>query len=190
MDRDARRALIHSGTDRRVAHPARQFAQSPWLVLDQNDVDAPAACTFTQAKPPTEQRMPAIFDCREYRFICGMACVLAVDLQYDDGGKAFFVVEPEVALRKLDPESWEPEHALVRAVRGLRAGERFAGPDGREGVVRQIRHKYVARLHYVLEHYETRFPEISGFRQITVDLEHSGGLDGLISQLKARRDWI
>jgi hypothetical protein len=78
MERDARRPLIHSGTDRRVAHPARQFAQSPWLVLDQNDVDAPAACTFTQAKPPTEQRMPAIFDCREYRFICGMACVLAI----------------------------------------------------------------------------------------------------------------
>src|SRR3954453_18279382 len=78
MERDARRALIHSGTDRRVAHPARQFAQSPWLVLDQDDVDAPAACTFTHAKPPTEQRMPAIFDCREYRFICGMACVLAI----------------------------------------------------------------------------------------------------------------
>ena len=76
MERDARRALIHPGTGRRVAHPARQLAQSPWLVLDQNDVEAPAACAFTQAKPPTEQRMPAIFDCREYRFICGMAYVL------------------------------------------------------------------------------------------------------------------
>ena len=58
MERDARRALIHSGTDRRVAHPARQFAQSPWLVLDQNDVETPAACTFTQAKPPTELHRP------------------------------------------------------------------------------------------------------------------------------------
>jgi hypothetical protein len=78
MERDARRALIHPGTGCRVAHPARQLAQSPWLVLDQNDVDAPAACTFTQAKPPTEQRMPSIFDRREYRFVCGMTCGLAI----------------------------------------------------------------------------------------------------------------
>ena len=78
MERDARWALIHSGTDRRIAHPARQFAQSPWLVLDQNDVETPAARTFTQAKPPTEQRMPAILDRREYRFICGMTCVLVI----------------------------------------------------------------------------------------------------------------
>ncbi|MFZ1431582.1 MAG: hypothetical protein WAS21_33085 [Geminicoccaceae bacterium] len=114
----------------------------------------------------------------------------AVDLDYDDGSKAFFVVELDPALLRLDPESWELEHALVRAVRGRRVGERFAGPDGREGIVRQIRHKYVARLHYVMQHYETRFPEISGFRQITVDFERAGGLDGLTAQLKARHDWI
>jgi len=54
MERDARRALIHPGTDRRVAHPAWQLAQPPWLVLDQHDVEAPAACTFAQAKPSTE----------------------------------------------------------------------------------------------------------------------------------------
>jgi hypothetical protein len=114
----------------------------------------------------------------------------AVDLIYDDGSKTFLVVEPDVALRKLDPRSWEPDHALVRAVQGLRVGERFVGPDGREGVVRQIRHKYVARLHYVLEHHETRFPEILGFRRVKVDFERPGGLDALIAQLKARHDWL
>ena len=56
--------------------------------------------------------------------------------------------------------------------------------------MRRIRHKYVARLHYVLEHHETRFPEILGFRRITVDFERAGGLDALIAQLKARHDWI
>ena len=56
--------------------------------------------------------------------------------------------------------------------------------------MRQIRHKYVARLHYVLEHHETQFPEILGFRRITVDFERAGGLDALIAQLKARHDWI
>lgn len=114
----------------------------------------------------------------------------AVDLVYDDGAEAFFVVEPDVALRKLDPESWEPDHALVRAVAALRTADRFVGPDRREGVVRQVRHKYVARLHYVMEHHETRFPEITGFKRISVDVEQPGGLDGLIKQIKARHDWI
>ena len=30
----------------------------------------------------------------------------AVDLRYNDETETFFVVEPNVALRKLDPESW------------------------------------------------------------------------------------
>lgn len=114
----------------------------------------------------------------------------AVDLAYDDGSEIFIVIEPDATLRKWDPESWEPDHALVRSVTGLKAGERFVGPDGREGVVRQVRHKYVARLHYVMEHHETRFPEVTGFKRISVNLEQPGGLDALIAQIKARRDWI
>lgn len=114
----------------------------------------------------------------------------AVDLAYDDGSEIFFVIEPDATLRKFDPESWEPNHALVRSVMGLKAGERFVGPDGREGVVRQVRHKYVARLHYVMEHHETRFPEITGFKRISVDVERPGGLDGLTAQIKALSDWI
>ena len=114
----------------------------------------------------------------------------AVDLRYNDETETFFVVEPNVALRKLDPESWEPDHPLVRAVTKLRVGDAFTGPDGREGIVRRIRHKYVARLHYVLEHHEARFPEIMGFRSVPVDPKQPGGLDALVQQIKARNDWI
>lgn len=114
----------------------------------------------------------------------------AVDLTYDDGSEAFFVVEPDATLRRLDPGSWETDHALVRTVSGLRAGDRFTGPDGREGVVHQIRHKYVARLHYVMTHHEERFPDIVGFKRISVDTEQPGGLDELIAQIRARHEWI
>ena len=72
MERDAWRALIHARAGHRVAHPARQLAQSPWLILDQDNVEAPATCAFAQTEPPTEQRMPSIGDRREYRFVCGM----------------------------------------------------------------------------------------------------------------------
>jgi hypothetical protein len=114
----------------------------------------------------------------------------AVNLRYDDGTEVFFVVEPDSRFRKLDAESWEPDHAVVRAVKGLGVGARFTGPDGRGGVISQIRHKYVARLHYVMEHHEARFPELMGFRRIAVDFERPGGLDALIAQIKARHDWI
>jgi hypothetical protein len=41
-----------------------------------------------------------------------------------------------------------------------------------------------------MEHHDTRFPEIAGFKRVSVDVEQPGGLDGLIAQVKARRDWI
>jgi hypothetical protein len=41
-----------------------------------------------------------------------------------------------------------------------------------------------------MEHHETRFPEITGFKRVSVNVEQPGGLDGLIAQLRARRDWI
>jgi tetratricopeptide (TPR) repeat protein len=114
----------------------------------------------------------------------------AVDLRYDDGTTQFFVVESSAQLRSLDESSWEPSHKLAAAVRGLTVGSRFTGPDGRAGLIAQVRHKYVARLHYVLENYEKRFPTIFGVKQVPVDVEREGGLDHMIAELQARRDYV
>lgn len=115
---------------------------------------------------------------------------VAVDLRFDDGEEIFFVAEPDASLRKLDEKSWEPEHPLVRSVLGLAAGARFEGQNGRAGMITMLRHKYVARFHYVLEHFEGRFPTVQGFRRVSVDFEQPGGLDKLIAELKARHDWF
>jgi hypothetical protein len=115
---------------------------------------------------------------------------VAVDLRYDDGQEVFFVVEPDASLRQLDEESWEPEHPLVQTLLGSPNGARFAGPTGREGTITQLRHKYVARLHYVMQRHQTRFPTADGFRSVPVDVGQPGGLDGLMQALKARHDWI
>jgi tetratricopeptide (TPR) repeat protein len=115
---------------------------------------------------------------------------VAVNLRYDDGEELFIVVEPDTNLRRLDNESWEPDHALVRALMGLAQGARFTDPTGREGMIAQLRHKYVARLHYILQRHEARFPEIEGFRRVPVDVERPGGLDEFIAELKARHDWF
>ena len=115
---------------------------------------------------------------------------VAVDLRYDDGEEVFFVIEPDASLRKLDEESWEPEHPLVRTLIGLATGACFKGPTDRGGIIAQLRHKYVARLHFVLEHIEARFPTFQGIRRVRVDVEQPGGLDELIAELKAHHDWL
>lgn len=115
---------------------------------------------------------------------------VAVDVEYDDGGKLFFIVEPDQKLRTMDQESWEPDHSLVKVILGLGVDGKFEGPDGRGGRVTQLRHKIVARFHYVLANYENRFPEVFGLKSMTVDPERPDGLDDLIAQLKERHDWV
>ncbi len=115
---------------------------------------------------------------------------VAVDLRFDDGEELFVVIEPDEGLCSLDKESWEPTHPLVRTLIGKRAGDQFTDPTGRHGTVAKLRHKYVARLHFVLQNYQTRFPEVMGFRRIAIDAEQTGGLNALISELKERNDWL
>lgn len=114
----------------------------------------------------------------------------AVDIRYNDGSEQFFVIEEDAELRRLDESSWEPTHKLIRATHGLHSGAKFVGPDGRAGAIAQVRHKYVARLHYVLEHYEQRFPEIFGIKSVPIDVEKPGGLDSVIAEFQSRNDWI
>lgn len=115
---------------------------------------------------------------------------VAVDLAFDDGTTGFFIVEPDARLRSLDPESWEPNHALVRMLLGHGVDHRFVGPDGRQGRITQLRHKIVARFHYVLANYESRFPEVFAFRSMSIDPESPNGLDELVAQLKQRNDHV
>ena len=86
----------------------------------------------------------------------------AVDIEYEDGEKVLIVIEPSQGLRDLDQCGYEPGHPLVRAMIGLKTGDRFKAPDGREASVIEIRHKYVAQFHYILKHYNNRFPQSGG----------------------------
>ncbi|USI73921.1 tetratricopeptide repeat protein [Sphingomonas morindae] len=115
---------------------------------------------------------------------------VAIDIEYANGSTAFLVVEPDKELRALDPQSWEPEHPLVKAAWGLRVDDEFTAPDGRSARITKLRHKIVARFHYVLANYEERFPDVFGLRSMTVDPESPNGLDEVIAELKERRDWV
>jgi len=114
-----------------------------------------------------------------------------VDIEYEDEIAAFIILEPDPTLRNLDSDSIEPAHPLAQAVFGLAEGAEFKGPDGRGGKVTRVRHKYVARLHYVMEEHQHRFPSvIGGFRAIRVDPTSDNGLDEFKAQLRQHSEWI
>jgi cellulose synthase operon protein C len=41
-----------------------------------------------------------------------------------------------------------------------------------------------------LQNYESRFPDVAGFRRVPINVEQPNGLDEFIVELKARRDWF
>ena len=56
--------------------------------------------------------------------------------------------------------------------------------------ITKLRHKIVARFHYVLAKYEERFPDVFGLRSMPIDPESPNGLNEVIAELKDRRDWV
>ena len=113
----------------------------------------------------------------------------AVDVTFDDGERQFFVIESDAELLRLDLDSREPDHPLAAAVSAKVVGNEFT-VEGRKGQINGIRHKYVARFHYILENYEKRFPTIFGFRGVKFDPGSPDGLDDVKAQLAARDNWV
>jgi hypothetical protein len=109
-----------------------------------------------------------------------------VNIQYDDGTTEQFVIEPDAALRDVDLNSREPDHPTAKAIMGLALGDNIGSRLPRKGKIVELKHKFVACLHYVLKHYEERFPTIPGFRAIAVDLERPDGLKEMLETLEAR----
>jgi hypothetical protein len=124
----------------------------------------------------------------DFKAVCENA---AVDLDYEDGEKLFIIVEPESKLRRLDEDSWEPDHPLIQQITGLTVGTQFTNPaNGKVGTIREIRHKYVAKYHFVIANHQGRFPNVSAFRSISVDVSTPDGLAPLLEELKVRHDWV
>ena len=113
----------------------------------------------------------------------------AVDISYDDGGTAFFIVEPDPELCGKSADSLEPSHPLVRSMWGFSKGAQFVGPTGRIGTITEIRHKVVAQLHRVLRDFGDRFPGVRAFEKLDIGPTEPNGLDNLKELLKKQSDY-
>jgi cellulose synthase operon protein C len=74
---------------------------------------------------------------------------------------------------------------------GLPVGANFINPvNGKSGKIQQILHKYVAKHHFVLAQHEARFPSVSAFRSLPIDVSTPEGLAPLLEELKAKHYWV
>jgi tetratricopeptide (TPR) repeat protein len=115
----------------------------------------------------------------------------AVDIEYEDGEKQFVIVEGDPTLRSLDDDSLEPDHPLIKLITGLAVGATFINPvNAKTGTIKLVRHKYIAKHHFVFQNHEARFPSIIAIRSIPVDVSTPEGLAPLLDELKAKHDWV
>lgn len=130
-------------------------------------------------------------DVGEARWTIGeVALDAAVDLEFEDGEKRLFVVESDTELRRIDPDSVEPDHLLIKLFWGKKQGDEFETVDGRKGRIAAIRHKFVARFHYILEHHGDRFPDVAGFKRVTFNPDDPNPFESVTELAKSRREWI
>jgi predicted Zn-dependent protease len=68
---------------------------------------------------------------------------------------------------------YSPQHTLAKGLLGLKAGEtfewNFSGERKRSYKILQVAHKYLKKLHQIMENFEVWFPEARGFYSIRTE---------------------
>jgi tetratricopeptide (TPR) repeat protein len=169
-----------------LGYPERAVALAYRLFLENRDnSQAWTTLSILVIEDGVEVRDPESLRWR----VVEVADDVAVNLEYEDGTKQYVIVEPDRELRSLDAESWEPDHPLICALKGLKVGDSFVDQAGRSGKIIELQHKYVSRCHQVMLRHKDRFPTIDAFRSISVDPTAPHGLDAIIEEFKSRREW-
>ena len=107
-----------------------------------------------------------------------------------DGEVISFVIEPDAELRRLNGQAWAPSHPSAVAAEGKAVGEAVTLPDSEVGLIKSIRHKYVARMQEAFQTLHRRFPDNKSFQRLKVNPEVEGGLDKIYATAKSRADAV
>lgn len=109
-----------------------------------------------------------------------------------DGREQTYVIEDDSRLSVLREENIGSDHLIAKAARGLKEGNRFFWPfgdNGDEATVLSVKHKAVDAFHFVLRRFEEQFPGINGFKSVSIDPSHEGGLDEMKAILQQRAEY-
>ncbi len=113
---------------------------------------------------------------------------VAFEIDGDSGGRSWFIVEPNVELRK-DEAFIAPDSEIAKKARGLSSGDIIEWDGhGATWKVVDVKHKYIYALHRSMENFERYFPTTQGLRQITVEPGEDEPFDELFEDVKRRHD--
>jgi hypothetical protein len=73
---------------------------------------------------------------------------------------------------------------------GRSLNDRIELPDGTAAEIVSIRPKEVYALHDLMENFQNRFPEASGFEKVQIDTSSQGGLQPIAERLQQRQDAV
>jgi tetratricopeptide (TPR) repeat protein len=100
-----------------------------------------------------------------------------------------YVIEPDSRLRP-SADYIPPAHRISRELLGKSLNDRIQLPDGTDATIISIRPKEVYGLHELMENFQNRFPETSGFERVQVDVSSKAGLKPIAEKLQQRHDAI
>ncbi|MCZ4258917.1 hypothetical protein SAMN04488117_11773 [Celeribacter baekdonensis] len=108
-----------------------------------------------------------------------------------DGSIQSFTLETDDDLFTLREGNIALDHPVAIAALGKSVGEEFDWPFKGNGTARitSVKHKALAAFHQITHKFEERFPNVSGFKSVSVNFEDPSGLDEMKAMLKQRVDY-
>jgi len=115
-----------------------------------------------------------------------------VELKKPNGVIQTYTIETDKDLIPLRDVNIAPDHPIATAILGKKVGDLFDWPiaklKGQASIV-SIKHKTLSAFHYCLSRFEEQFPNVAGFKSVSVNFEDSDGLNEMKSLLKQRSDY-
>ena len=113
------------------------------------------------------------------------------EVRLSDGSTRRYLIECDEAVRNVEHEALPPDHAVAKAVQGLKPGDTFVWPlDGTTAKITAAKHKYLDAFHTAMARYNERFPDARGLKRITVTTEGENAFAELKAQLIARSEYV
>lgn len=115
-----------------------------------------------------------------------------MEVQKPDGTKQIYTIEADERLMRLRLSNISPDHPIAQAANGKSRGETFEWPIGKmpgEATVLSVKHKALAAFHGCLERFEEQFPNVSGFKSVSIDFEDEDGLSEMKAIMRRQSDY-
>lgn len=113
------------------------------------------------------------------------------EIERSDGSIKSFTLEAEPELFTLREGNIALDHPVAIGALGKALGDEFDWPFKGNGAARitSVKHKALAAFHQITQKFEERFPNVSGFKSVSVNFEDPSGLDEMKAMLKQRVDY-